>query len=100
MELFEFSVPAMLHNCFCFGYSVLNVGPVFTEAQPGSTLTALCFEIAYSLLRKIVEREFQILTLINFHEPLEIKCNFQLPSSSDSPLPICCSTDYYLVSTT
>ena len=45
-----------------------------------------CFEIAYSLLRKIVEREFQILTLMNFHEPLEIKCNFQRPSSSDSPL--------------
>ena len=27
-----------------------------------------------------------ILTLMNFHEPLEIKCNFQRPSSSDSPL--------------
>ena len=72
---------------FWFFYSVVNVGSVFTEAQPGSTLTALCFEIAYSLLRKIVEREFQILTLMNFHEPLEIKCNFQWPSSSDSPLP-------------
>ena len=71
---------------FCFFYLVVNVGSVFTEAQPGSTLTALCFEIAYSLLRKIVEREFQILTLMNFHEPLEIKCNFQQPSSSDSPL--------------
>ena len=43
-----------------------DVGSVFTEAQPGSTLTALCFEIAYSLLRKIVEREFQILTIMNF----------------------------------
>ena len=62
------------------------VGSVFTEAQPGPTLTALCFEIAYSLLRKIVEREFQILALIYFHEPLEIKCNFQRPSSFDSPL--------------
>jgi hypothetical protein len=72
---------------FCFCYSVVNMGSVFTEAQPGSTLRALCFEIAYSLLRKIVEREFQILTLMNFHEPLEIKCNFQQPSSSDSPLP-------------
>ena len=51
---------------FCFCYSVVNVGSVFTEAQPGSTLTALCFEIAYSLLRKIVEREFQILTIMNF----------------------------------
>ena len=71
---------------FWFFYSVVNVGSVFTEAQPGSTLTALCFEIAYSLLRKIVEREFQILTLMNFYEPLEIKSNFQQPSSSDPPL--------------
>ena len=71
---------------FWFFYSVVNVGSVFTEAQPESTLTALCFEIAYSLLIKIVEQEFQILTLMNFHEPLEIKCNFQQPSSSDSPL--------------
>jgi hypothetical protein len=71
---------------FCFCYSVVNVGSVFTEAQPGSTLTALCFEVAYSLLNKIVEREFQILTLMNFYETLEIKCNFQRPSSSDSPL--------------
>ena len=60
------------------------MGSAFTEAQPGSTLTALFFEIAYSLLRKIVEGEFQILTLMNFHEPLEIKCNFQRPSFSDS----------------
>ena len=51
---------------FWFFYSVVNVGSVFTEAQPGSTLTALCFEIAYSLLRKIVEREFQILTINEF----------------------------------
>ena len=71
---------------FCFCYSVVNVGSAFTEAQPGSSLTALCFEIVCSLLRKIVERGFQILTLMNFHEPLEIKCNFQRPSSSDSPL--------------
>ena len=71
---------------FCFCYSVVNMGSAFTEAQHGSTLTALCFEIVYSLLRKIVERGFQILTLMNFHEPLEIKCNFQQPSSSDSPL--------------
>ena len=71
---------------FCFCYSVLKAGTVFTEAQPGPTLTALCFEIAHSLLRKIVEREFQILTLMNFHEPLQIKCNFQRPSSSDLPL--------------
>ena len=34
-----------------------------------------------------MERGFQILTLMNFHESLEIKCNFQQPSSSDSPLP-------------
>ena len=38
----------------CFFYSVVNVGSVNTEAQPGSTLTALCFEISYSLLRKIL----------------------------------------------
>ena len=25
---------------------------------------------------------------MNFHEPLKIKCNFQRPSSSDSPLPV------------
>ena len=65
----------------------MNVGFVFTEAEPLSTLTALCFEISYSLLKKIVEREFQILALMNFHEPLKIKCNFQRPSSFDLPLP-------------
>ena len=79
VEKFEFSV-------VLFFYSVVYVRTVFTEAQPGPTLTALYFEIAYSLLRKIPEREFQILTLMNFHEPLEIKCDFQRPSSSDSPL--------------
>ena len=71
---------------FCFCYSVVYVRTVFTEAQPGPTLTALYFEIAYSLLRKIPEREFQILTLMNFHVPMEIKCYLQQPSSSDSPL--------------
>ena len=30
-------------------FSVVNVGSVFTEAQPGSTLTTLCFQTAYSL---------------------------------------------------
>ena len=45
VETFEFSA-------FCFCYSAVNVGSVFTEAQPGSTLTALCFEIACLLLRK------------------------------------------------
>ena len=75
-------------HLFCFCYSAENVGSVFTEAKPGSILTALCFEIAYSILRKIVEREFQISTLMNFHEPLEIKCNFHRPSSYDSPLHI------------
>ena len=71
----------------CFGYSLVNLETVFTEARRGSTLTVLCFEIAYSLLKKIVEREFQILALMNFHEPLKIKCNFQRPSSFDLPLP-------------
>ena len=31
-------------SIYCF-YSVMNVGLLFTEAQAGSTLTALCFEI-------------------------------------------------------
>ena len=84
---FYYSIVEIVLEYFCCLYSVVNVGSVFTEAQPGSTLTALCFEIAYSLLRKIVEREFQILTLMNFHEPLEIKCNVQRPLSSDLPLP-------------
>ena len=90
MIIFERFIVLMWKNLnfqlFCFCYSVAYVRTVFTEAQPGPTLTALYFEIAYSLLRKIPEREFQILTLMNFHEPLEIKCNFQQPSSSDSPL--------------
>ena len=90
MIIFEWFIVLMWKNLnfqlFCFCYSVVYVRTVFTEAQPGPTLTALYFEIAYSLLRKIPEREFQILTLMNFHEPLEIKCNFQRPSSSDSPL--------------
>ena len=101
----------------CFCYSVGYVGSVFTEAQPGSTLTALSLKFQFhygnihishqifrqvgqassdftkqayvvkylirvgrskispktsdvicecSLLRIIVEREFQILTLMNF----------------------------------
>ena len=92
MIIFERFIVLMWKNLnfqlFCFCYSVVYVRTVFTEAQPGPTLTALYFEIAYSLLRKIPEREFQILTLMNFHEPLEIKCNFQRPSSSDSPLTL------------
>ena len=90
MIIFEWFIVLMWKylnfQLFCFCYSVVNVGSAFTEAQPGSSLTALCFEIVCSLLRKIVERGFQILTLMNFHEPLEIKCNFQQPSSSYSPL--------------
>ena len=90
MIIFERFIVLMWKNLnfqlFCFCYSVVYVRTVFAEAQPGPTLTALYFEIAYSLLRKIPEREFQILTLMNFHEPLEITCNFQRPSSSDSPL--------------
>jgi hypothetical protein len=31
---------------------------------------------------------------MNFHEPLEIKCNFQRPSSSDSPLQFGCTSKY------
>ena len=92
MIIFERFIVLMWKNLnfqlFCFCYSVVNVWSAFAEAQLGSTLTALCFEIVYSLLRKIVEEGFQILTLMNFHEPLEIKSNFQQPSSSDSHLPL------------
>ena len=90
MIIFERFIVLMWKNLnfqlFCFCYSVVYVRTAFTEAQPGPILTALYFEIAYPLLRKIPEREFQILTLMNIHEPLETKCNFQRPSSSDSPL--------------
>ena len=95
MIIFERFIVLMWKNLnfqlFCFCYSVVYVRTVFTEAQPGPTLTALYFEIAYSLLRKIPEREFQILTLMNFHEPLEIKYNFQRSSSPDSSLNTRCS---------
>ena len=33
-----------------------------------------------------MERTFQTLTLMNFHELMEIESNFQQPSSSESPL--------------
>ena len=59
-----------------------HCGVNFTEAKPESILTALCFEIAYSLLRKI-RRELKIQMFPHQdYEPLEIKCNFQRPSSS------------------
>ena len=47
--------------CFCYSsvVSVVNVGSAFTEAQLGSTLTALCFEIVYSLLRKMWSGNFK-----------------------------------------
>jgi hypothetical protein len=71
-------------------------GVSFTEAQPGSILTALCFEIAYLLLRKILQtlqvikkirRELKIQMFPHQnYEQLEIKCNFQQPSSSESSL--------------
>ena len=35
------------------------LGSAFTEAQPESTLTALFFEIEYSLLRKIDDGDNQ-----------------------------------------
>ena len=82
---------------FCFCFSVVYVETIYAEAQPGPTLTALYFEFAYSLLRKIAEREFQILTLMNFHEPLEIKCNFQRPSPSDPPLILSKHNKHYMV---
>jgi hypothetical protein len=45
VEIFEFLVVLFL-------LLSSNVESAFTEAQSGSTLTALCFEIVYSLLRK------------------------------------------------
>ena len=39
--------------------------------------------------KTIVERTFQILTLMNFHELMEIKSNFQRPSSSESTFLSC-----------
>ena len=36
--------------------------------------------------KTIVERTFQTVTLLNFHELMEIRYNFQRPSSSKSPL--------------
>ena len=67
---------------FLFWLLSRESGVSFTEAQPGSILTALCLEIAYSLLRKIW-RELKIQMFPHQNsEPLEIKCNFQRPSSS------------------
>ena len=69
VKIFEFSVVFFLLLSGLSG----ELGSSFTEAQPGSSLTALCFEIVCSLLRKIVERGFQILSLMNFHEPLSTR---------------------------
>ena len=40
-----------------------------------------------SKTKTIVKRAFQILILINFHEPLKMEYNIQRPSSSELPLP-------------
>ena len=78
MLKFEMCPPQL----FLFGLLSRESGVSFTEAQPGSILTALCLEIAYSLLRKIRrELKIQMFPHQNY-EPLEIKCNFQRPSSS------------------
>ena len=42
--------------------------------------------IHYWVTKTIVEWAFQILILMNFYDPLEIKCNFKKPSSSGLPL--------------
>ena len=78
MLKFEICAPQL----FSFWLLSRESGVSFTEAQPGSILTALCFEIAYSLLRKIRrELKIQMFPHQNY-EPLEIKCNFQRPSFS------------------
>ena len=50
MLKFEMCAPQL----FLFWLLSRESGVSFTEAQPGSILTALCFEIAYLLLRKIL----------------------------------------------
>ena len=82
MLKFEMCAPQL----FLFWLLSRESGVSFTEAQPGSILTALCFEFAYSLLRKI-QRELKIQMFPHQnYEPLEIKCNFQQPSSSELSL--------------
>ena len=44
-----------------------------------------------------MEQAFQILICMNVCEPLEIKCNFQQPSSSESPLLHCQFGPVYLL---
>ena len=83
MLKFEMCAPQL----FLFWLLSGESGVSFTEAQSGSILTALCFKTAYSLLRKIRrELKIQMFPHQNY-EPLEIKCNFQQPSSSESSLP-------------
>ena len=62
MLKFEMCAP----HLFLFWLLSRESGISFTEAQPGSTLTDLCFEIAYSIMRKIVEREFQNFNINEF----------------------------------
>jgi hypothetical protein len=69
MLKFEMCAPQL----FLFWLLSRESGVSFTEAQPGSILTALCLEIAYSLLRKI-RRELKIQMFPHQNsEPLEIK---------------------------
>ena len=89
MSKFEMCHPQL----FLFWLLSRKNGVRFTEAQPGSISTALCFEIAYLLLRKIFKSSKQIRRELKIqmfphqnYEPLEIKCNFQRPSSSESSL--------------
>ena len=52
--MLEFEMCAQ--QLFLFWILSRESGVSFTEAQPGSILTALCFEIAYLLLRKSCKR--------------------------------------------
>jgi hypothetical protein len=66
-------------------------GVSFTEAQPGSILTALCFEIAEKHFKssKQIRRELKIQIFPHQnYEPLKIKCNYQQPSFSQSSLRV------------
>ena len=81
---------------FLFWLLSRESGVSFTEAQPGSILTSLCFEISYLLLKKSCkhftpskqiqwELKIQMFQHQNY-EPLKIKFNFQQPSSYELSL--------------
>ena len=83
-----------VHNCFCFGYSVEKVGSVLLRPSRGqfwhlSVLKLLIYYWEKSCKHfkssKQIRRELKIQMFPHQnYESLEIKCNFQRPSSSES----------------